>query len=129
MIEKLLQDVVTALNANTAALNAVANTQGKAPPAGAKADKIAERPAASAKNEQPPAAPSTALTYDKDVKPKVLKLVNTLAKKPGETSGRDRMVAILKEQGVSHAQMLKPEQFAAVVKSVDEALAALGAAK
>lgn len=102
MIEKLLQDLTAALNANTAAL------LGKAAPAAPKpAD--AKAPAKTEATKQDGA--KTALTYD-DVKGPFLQLVK-----------KDRELALKTIAPLPSLKEAKPEQFPDLLAKINKALA------
>jgi hypothetical protein len=67
-----------------------------------------------AKTEAAPTA--VALDYEKDVKPLALQLA--------KAKGRDALIKVLGEFGLAQANQAKPEQFAAIVAKINEALTA-----
>lgn len=83
------------------------------PPQAAQAAATAAAPAPSTQQAAEPANAQT-VDYQKDIKPRVLKL--------GEQN-MDALLELFKEFGVSKAPELKPEQYAAFVEKIDVILA------
>lgn len=102
MLETVMQDLIAALNANTAALKGGAATTAAAPAAPKTA-----KPAAPAGNGS--------LSYD-DIKVPFL----ALCRSHGAEAGRE----LCKKFGHENLKTVKPEQFADVLKAIKEAAAA-----
>ena len=114
ILEKLVEQIER-LNVNLEALNAKA-------PATAPVEKAADtKPAKTPKQVQTaPAGPVTpapekpaALSYDKDVKPVLQKLM--------AAKGKPALAEVLKSFGAANGQALKEEQFAEVIASATAA--------
>lgn len=112
-LEQTLIEATEAMKALTIALAAhhvpakAATTTGPAPAAPAAA---AKTPAVAAKTQ------GGALDYEKDVKPLTLRVA--------KEKSRDKVVEILAKFGVTHANMLKPEQFGEYITACNTALSA-----
>lgn len=102
MIEKLLQDLTAALNANTAALTGKVAT---APAAAAKA------PVPSPVKAETKAEGAKALTYD-DVKTPFMQLVK-----------KDRALALKTIAPLGSLKEAKPEDFGTILAAINKALA------
>ena len=113
ILEKLVEQIER-LNVNLEALNAKA-------PATAPVEKAADTKPAKTPKEPPkpstpgPATPEkpAALTYDKDVKPVLQKLM--------AAKGKPALAEVLKSFGAANGQALKEEQFAEVIASATAA--------
>lgn len=139
-LEAKIEELIEALNANTAALNASeapAATKDKAPPkkkaAKKKAEPKTEEPAEEVDEEVDEAEAAGTegddLDYDIDVKPKVLEAAKMKSCGDDGDTGRDVVVAVLSRFGVKKATELNADRYAdfldALAKGIDGGVAAV----
>ena len=106
-LEETLQEILAELRTLNARFDHVGVAVATASPSAPPAHKVPPQVQAAKAVKPETKAPTVELTYDKDVKPALTKVVMT--------KGRDALTALLKDFGVENGQQLKPEQFADVL--------------
>lgn len=133
-LEVKIEELIEALNANTAALNAPgtpAATEEKAPPKKKAAKKKAEPKVEEEEVVEAEEANAAGddLDYDTDVRPKVLAAAKMKDLGDDGDTGRDVVVAVLSRFGVKKATELNADRYAdfldALAKGIDGGVAAV----